>query len=187
MRAPSRFGVVVLLACAVLAGVGIAWLLARVRHAGPIGVALILLAVAEHAVPLEFQPVPPVEPAYRALAALPPGALIEMPVFSRRAQFIRARYMLATTTHWMPLVNAYSDYIPPDFEDRVDALGGFPSRDSFRQLKQDGVRYAMFHLDLYGGMKDALELQLEEFAPYLTERYSDEMMRLYEIVGYPDG
>ena len=78
-----------------------------------------LLAVAEHVVPLEFQPVPPAEPAYRALAALPPGALIEMPVFSRRAQFFRARYMLASTIHWMPLVNAYSDYIPPAFEART--------------------------------------------------------------------
>ena len=37
MRAPSRFGVVVLLALAVLAGVGISWLLARVRHAGRSG------------------------------------------------------------------------------------------------------------------------------------------------------
>jgi hypothetical protein len=187
MRAPSRFGVVVLLACAVLAGIGVAWLFARVRYAAPLGIALIGLAVAEHAVPLGFQPVPPVEPAYRALAALPRGALIEMPVFSRRAQFIRARYMLATTTHWMPLVNAYSDYIPPDFEDRVDALGGFPSSDAFRQLEQDRVRYAMFHLDLYAGMKDALEQQLKEFAPYLTLRYADETMRLYEIIGYPEG
>jgi hypothetical protein len=186
MRAPSRFGVIVLLACTVLAGFGIAWLLTRVRHAGAIGGALILLAVAEHAVPLEFQPVPQPDPAYRALAALPHGALIEMPVFSQRAQFIRARYMLATTTHWMPLVNAYSDYIPPDFDEHLDALGGFPSHDSFRQLKQDRVRYAMFHLDLYGGMKPALEVQLKEFAPYLAERYADETMRLYEIVGYPN-
>ena len=186
MRAPSRFGVVVLLA---LCGAG------RGRDrvaAAPASVmpersalALILLAVAEHAVPLEFQPVPPAEPAYRALAALPPGALIEMPVFSRRAQFFRARYMLASTIHWMPLVNAYSDYIPPDFEAHADALGGFPSRDSFARLKEYGVRYAMFHLDLYGGMKDALEVQLKEFAPYLAERYSDETMRLVRDRRFP--
>ena len=44
----------------------------------------------------------------------------------------------------------------------------------------------MFHLDLYGGMKQALEVQLKEFAPYLAERYADETMRLYEIVGYPN-
>ena len=185
MRAPSRFGVVVLLALAVLAGVGISWMLARVRHAGAMGLALILLAIGEHAVPLEFQPVPPAEPAYRALAALPPGALIEMPVFSKRAQFYRARYMLASTIHWMPIVNAYSDYIPPAFDAHAGALGGFPSNDSFVRLKEYGVRYAMFHLDLYGGMRDALEVQLKEFAPYLAERYSDETMRLYEIVRFP--
>jgi hypothetical protein len=187
MRAPSRFGVVVLLALAVLAGVGVSWMLARVRLAGVIGIALIVAAIAEHAVPLGFQPVPTPEPAYRALAALPRGALIEMPVFSRRAQFLRARYMLASTIHWMPIVNAYSDYIPPVFEAHADALGGFPSTDSFARLKEYGVRYAMFHLDLYGGMKDALEERLEEFAPYLVERYSDETMRLYEIVGFPGG
>jgi hypothetical protein len=186
MRAPSRFGVVVLLACAVLAGIGVAWLLDRFRHPVPIAAVLIVLAIGEHIVPLEFQPIPQVEPAYRALAALPPGALIEMPVFSPRAQFIRARYMLASTSHWMPLVDAYSDFIPPDFDEHVDALGGFPSREAFHQLKRDHVRYAMFHLDLYGGMKEALETQLKEFAPYLAERYSDRTMRLFEIVGYPD-
>ena len=28
---------------------------------------------------------------------------------------MHAIYMLNSTAHWMPLVNGYSDYIPPDF------------------------------------------------------------------------
>jgi hypothetical protein len=181
MRAPSRFGVVVLLATCVLAGVGIARL-RRGWFASPVAALLLLaLTVAEHVVPLEFQPVPPPAPVYAALAALPPGPLIEMPVYSERAQFARTKYMLATTIHWLPLVNAYSDYIPADFESRMETLGGFPSAESLHLLQQDGVRYALFHLDAYGDLRTELEQHLAQFAQSLTLRFEDDSARLYEI------
>lgn len=186
MRAPSRFGVVVILATTVLAGMGLA---AARRRARPSAVAMALLGacvIGEHVVPLDFQPVPVPEPGYVALAALPPGGLLELPVYSERAQFIRARYMLASTIHWMPLVNAYSDYIPADFEAKMDVLGGFPSRDSLRVLRDDRVRYAMVHLDAYGAMRGELEGRIAEFAPFLALRYEDPAMRLYELTGAPD-
>jgi hypothetical protein len=181
MRAPSRFGVVVLLATCVLAGIGIARLRRR-WLATPVAAAILVAVTAtEHVVPLEFQAVPPPAPVYVALATSSPGALIEMPVYSERAQFARAKYMLATTIHWMPLVNAYSDYIPADFEARMATLGGFPSVESLRLLQEDGVRYAIFHLDDYGEMRPDLERRLEAFSSSLVLRYGDETARLYEI------
>jgi len=181
MRAPSRFGVVVLLATCVLAGLGIARLRRRWFAAPVAAAALLAVTVVEHVVPLEFQQVAPPAPVYVALATSPPGALIEMPVYSERAQFARTKYMLATTIHWMPLVNAYSDYIPADFEARMETLGGFPSVESLRLLQQDGVRYAIFHLDEYGEMRPDLERQLAAFSSSLVLRYGDEAARLYEI------
>ncbi len=186
MRAPSRFGVVVLLVLAVLAGIGIARARRRLLHSPVAAALLVVVVVGEHAVPLEFQAVPPPEPAYVALARLPYGALIEMPVYSERAQFARARYMLASTIHWKPIVNAYSDYIPADFEARMDVLGQFPSAESFRSLQRDNVRYAMFHLDAYGAMSADLERRLAEFAPYLSLRYEDRTTKLYELTGTPE-
>ena len=43
-----------------------------------------------------------------------------------------AKYMLHSTFHWMPLINGYSDYIPPEFVDRAQVLRGFPSREAFQ-------------------------------------------------------
>jgi len=182
MRAPSRFGVVVLVACMVLSGLGIAlarrrgWLQTR----SSIGL-LVAVVIAEHAVPLEFQAVPPPPPAYVALAGLPEGAVLELPVYSERFQFVRAKYMLASTIHWKPIVNAYSDYIPADFEARMAVLGAFPNPDALDLLRRDGVRYAVFHLDEFGALRGDVEQQIGRFASELMLRYEDAETRIYEL------
>jgi hypothetical protein len=94
--------------------------------------------------------------------------------------------MLSSTAHWMPLVNAYSDYTPQDFLDKVDALGGFPSQESFAVLQRDGVKYVVVHGDLYNPMARAeLEKRLKTFAPYLVPCYDDGRTSLYKIAGFP--
>ena len=92
------------------------------------------LAHPELLAPLRFPTVRPPDDGYRLLATLPPGPLLELPVYSRQFGFVRESYMLNSTVHWMPLVDAYSDYIPEDFTAHMDALGGFPSLDAFRVL-----------------------------------------------------
>jgi hypothetical protein len=146
---------------------------------------LALVAVAELAVPLQLVRVPPPEPAYQRLAAMPYGPVIEMPVYSPGFAFVREKYMLSSTIHWMPLVDAYSDYIPRDFIDSAEILGDFPTRDAFRVLEHDHVRYAVFHVDSYGTGLSALRARLTEFAPYLSRLYADDRIWLYEIVGFP--
>jgi hypothetical protein len=131
--------------------------------------------------------VAPVSPAYRALAALPRGPVIELPFYYPEVGlFQHAKYMLASTSHWMPLVNGYSDYIPPDFRDHVMTLAPFPSRDGLKILEPDHVRYAMFHLNGYNASNrgDVL-MRLRELASYFKPLYEDEQTRLYEIVGFP--
>jgi hypothetical protein len=185
MRAPGRFGLVVSFALAVLAAQAIAHLLVRVSRPAWVAALLAVVAAAELAVPLQLVRVPPPEPAYQQLATLPYGPVIEMPVYSPRFAFVREQYMLSSTIHWMPLVDAYSDYIPPDFIERAEILGDFPTRDAFKLLERDRVRYAVFHVDNYGTRADALRVRLSEFAPYLRRRYADDRIWLYEIVGVP--
>ncbi len=186
LHAPSRFGLVVTFALSVLAGVSISALLRRRVAPRLTTVVLLAAAIAELRVTLTFSPIPPVDTAYRVLAGLPRGAVIEMPVYSRRVAFARTQYMLSSTAHWMPLVDAYSDYIPEDFSNNAAALGGFPSRDSFAILNRDHVRYAVFHLDLFdpAARLDVLA-RLREFDRYLMRRYGDDKTQLYEIVGSP--
>src|SRR4029450_7454846 len=205
LRGPRRLGLVVALGLAVLSGLALAALLKRLPRPALAATFLAAVASIELAVPLGVTAVPPaapawtalpvrlgstavppVEPAYRVLATLPYGALLQMPVFSYQFRFARTRYMLGSTGHWVPLADAYSDYIPQDFVEKTDTLGGFPTRESFELLEKDRVRYAVFHVDLYGwSLREPLVARLREFAPYLKQHYADERIWLYEVVGFP--
>jgi hypothetical protein len=190
LRAPARFGVIVSFALSVLAGVGLSALLKDIRyerHATSATVVLAIIAAAELIVPLRLPEVAPVDPAYRMLAVSPRGAVIEMPFYYPEVGlFQHARYMLGSTAHWMPLVNGYSDYIPSDFIDHVRTLAPFPSRDAFKVLEPNRVRYAVFHMYGYNteNRNDVLT-RLKQFEQYMRPLYVDQYTRLYEIVGFP--
>ena len=192
MRAPERFGLVVALSVSILAGFGVQWLLARVRHATLVGAMIAVVAAAELAEVLRWREVRPTSAAYQMLQTLPRGPVIEMPFFwPEVGLYQHTEYMLNSTSHWMPLVNGYSDYIPADFYDTVLTLRHFPSRETFKILEPNQVRYAIFHRNHYNGpnWSDTLT-RVEEFAPYLRMLSLDgpgtrDEVRLYEIVGFP--
>lgn len=120
------------------------------------------------------------------LATLPSGPVLELPVYSPKFAFVREQYMLSSTIHWMPLIDAYSDYIPPDFVEQAEKLADFPSRDAFAVLAPMRARYAVIHADTYtDSARAALNDRLREFAPYLTRRYVGDRLTIYEIVGFP--
>ena len=49
--------------------------------------------------------------------------MIELPYWATSIEFHRhAEYMLASTAHWQPLINGYSDHIPQDFRDDAPTL-----------------------------------------------------------------
>ena len=94
--------------------------------------------------------------------------------------------MLDSTVHWKPLIDGYSDYIPPDFDARAEALADFPSVSALTDMKRDGVRYAVVHLPPYeAAMRTDLEQRVREFAPYLRELHRDTELLMFEIVRYP--
>jgi hypothetical protein len=170
----------------VLAGAAVAVLLERRSRANLAAAVLAAVVVAELAVPFSWPQAPPVEPVYRVLAAQPPGPVIEMPFYYREVGLYRhAQYMLKSTSHWMPLVNGYSDYIPDDFLTNVRTLASFPSPGAFKILEPLRVRYAVFHMSGYNTRnRNEVLVRLNEFAPYLRPVYIDDTLRLYEIVGF---
>ncbi|MBI4476514.1 MAG: hypothetical protein HY654_05030 [Acidobacteria bacterium] len=190
LRAPARMGIVVTLALAVLAALTIARLLERPpRTRAPLSAAMLLLLVAELvAMPLPFRQVPPPAEAYRILARLPRGAVVELPFYWQRIDFYRhARYMLTSTYHWQPLVNGYSDYIPPDFRAMVVAISSFPTRESFNLLRPRGVRYAVFHLHHYDTRsREKLLERLEAYREFLAPLWQQGPIWLYEVVAWPE-
>ncbi|MBI2220333.1 MAG: hypothetical protein HYU53_03905 [Acidobacteria bacterium] len=193
LHAPSRFGVVVVFALSVMAGVSISALLARLgrsrfaaRAARLAAGVLVAAAALELKTPLAFPPVPPVEPAYGVLATLPRGPVIEIPFYSNRFAAARTEYLLNSTAHWMPLVNGYSSHTPRDFIEHTNALAGFPSLEAFTLLERDRVRYAVFHLNRIGpDAREDVLARLRAFDRYLARRYADDRIWLYEILEFP--
>jgi hypothetical protein len=115
---------------------------------------------------------------------------VELPLYSHRANFFRTQYMLASTIHWKPLVNAYSDMIPAAFDQGRDVLGMFPTEEAFSILGRSRVRYAIFHLSEYPeelGLRASLEQGLTKYSAYLRMIYGDDEIWLFEILDYPTG
>ena len=94
--------------------------------------------------------------------------------------------MSASAWHWQPLINGYSDHIPLEFRELAPRLHGFPSTESFVELRQRGARYVVMHLNLYGHRDRARLLErLQAYSAYLTLLNDDGDIRLYEITTWP--
>jgi len=188
LRAPSRAGIVVTLCLVVLAAPAVIALMRR-RAANTAFAVLFVLAVADtYRAPLRMREAPPLPQAYRALADLPKAPTIELPYWSTSIEYHRhAEYMLASTAHWQPLINGYSDHIPQDFRDEAPALNTFPSRDAFAILERLGGRYVVVHLDLMDRVtRERVTRGLDvEFVDYLRPLVKDGDVWLYEIIGWP--
>jgi hypothetical protein len=170
----------------VLAGFGVRAL--RRRRSGPIAVACCAAALLElNGIPIDWRQARPISPAYDVLAGMPRGAVAEFPFYERRIDFhIHTIYMVNSTHHWHPLLNGYSDYIPPDFRELAVVLASFPSRESFEAMKQRRTRYIVIHRDLYGAQTmPSIEARLQEYMPYLRPVAGDDRVQIYEIVAWP--
>ena len=188
LRAPTRAGIVVTLCLVVLAAPAMVAIMKR-RGARLAGATLLLLACADlYRAPLRMREAPPVSSVYRTLATLPKGPVIELPYWATSIEYHRhAEYMLASTAHWQPLINGYSDHIPQDFRDNARILVNFPSAESFAILQPMQARYAVFHLDLVAQpARDELIKRLDsDYVGYLKPLEKDGNVWLYEIVSWP--
>ena len=186
LRAPVRFGVLVLLAIAVLAGVGVTWLERKRWKSWPkLAAALIAVALIESYVgPLQLTAAPQLARAYRQLAALPRAPVAEFPFYA--GSFDRHRhtdYMLASTFHWQPLINGYSDHMPEDFFAALPALQTFPSAEAFEVLRAKQVRWVVVHFDAYPPeVGPALRPQLMNMTDRLRVAVDEYPISLYEVI-----
>jgi hypothetical protein len=190
LRAPARMGLMVALALVVLTSAVFAPRLRAARRGPQWTAGLVVLAALElNGAPLTaLRDAPPVPEAYRTLARLPYGPVVEFPYFYRRTDFPRhAEYMLGSTIHWMPLINGYSDYIPGEWRATVVPLSSFPTREAFGILGRIGARYAVFHLQGYDvRSRERLIERLVTYGQYLRPLVQQDDVWLYEIVGWPN-
>ncbi len=190
LRAPARFGIMVTL----VLSLGLAFLIARLLNGRTIraqALATVPLAFAlacELAtIPLGMTEAEPVNVAYRLLANLRRGPVVELPFFYERPDFPRhAEYMLNSTFHWQPLINGYSDHIPQDFRAIVLPMSSFPTRQSFEILRRRDTRYVVIHLGGYDERSVVhLQERLERYKEHLALLSRKDDVLLYEIVSWP--
>lgn len=185
LRAPARLGIFVTLALAVLAGAGIATLergwTGRRRAVWLTAISLMRLASASVG-PIELDTAPNASRAAVALQGLPRGAVANFPFFSGRNFHQQTLYMVSSAKHWHPLINGYSDFLPPDVEAAMPALARFPSVDALQFLRERGARYVLVNWDLYPpAERAALRMKIDERQDALRPMLKDPAVSLYEL------
>jgi hypothetical protein len=163
LRVPARFGHLVLLGVAALAGLGLARLRTRVAGRHP-ALARHLPALAGAALVLEYAMWPmtlvPVQTAPDAVAlwlrAQPPGVVADLPL-PRVPADLPAESLVSyqSTFHWRPLINGYSGYTPPSYLALWEPLASFPSEDAITLLRGRDVRYVLLREARYGAARFA--------------------------------
>jgi hypothetical protein len=134
----------------VLAGLGYEEFQRRLsRRARPVMFATALLAITLEcaSAPMNLRTVPvDVPPVYKFLRILGQPAIIEFPFIDWD---LTPDYMYWSTTHWSPLVNGYSGYTPPDYDETRALLRTFPDGPSIARLQAFDVRYIVVHEAFY--------------------------------------
>ena len=189
LRAPARFGIVLALSLSVFAAFAIRQLLRTLPPNRRIAMAMVLaLAVlAELRIaPYEWDAALPQPAGYKMLAKMRDGPIAHFPFYGGREAFpLHSRYMVYSTLHWKPLLNGYSDFIPPRFRTESFVLDSFPSKDSFKVLQRHRTRYIGIHWYKFGERSEEIEGRLRPFMRHLRELANDANITLYEIVSFP--
>jgi len=142
-----RFNLLFALGLGLFAANGLARLLARIRRPAwrnAAAAAMLTLLFAERLQPgVDGVAFPPdVPPVYQWLAENGAGRpLAEIPF----EQYHHLAAMLQSTTHWLPLLNGWSGYFPPDFSEVEAALLLFPDERGINMLRAKGIELVLIH------------------------------------------
>jgi hypothetical protein len=182
VRAAARFGYLGLVAVAVLAGFGLAYLRRRVawRHGvkGPASaLALALVVVEPLAAPIAYTRFQGIPAIYQTVAGLPDAVVAELPFPPPDAFYRNAPYVLNSTAHWRPVLNGYSGFVPPTYYRHFEALRSFPDDQAILALRSAGVTHVFVHLDR---MPDDARRALASVRG-LTKRATDGPIELFAV------
>jgi hypothetical protein len=161
IRGVVRLGWLGLLALAVLAGVGLRRLeLAAPARATLLAVVAAVLVTTEAArtpLPLtRFEGIPPI---YRHVAALPgEPVLVEVPFPIPAVIQENGPYVLASTTHFLPMLNGYSGFTPSSYALHASVAQRLPTPGAVDELGYLGATHLVVHVRRFGhGATAALE------------------------------
>jgi hypothetical protein len=185
IRVPSRFMLLAILGLAVLAGIGVERLIARVapRRAALFTAAVALLMTLEFAAfPLPVAAftvdIPPID---RWLAEQrTPFAVAEFPLTSSVRQ--HTTYMLHSMAHWQKTIHGFSGFEAPFHTTLYRELRAFPDDLSLLRLRDLRITYIVVHPAYYqAGEWADVEKRLAQFADRLSLEHEEGNGRVYTL------
>ena len=190
IRMPSRFIILTMLALAVLAGIGVDRLTARLakRTATMATAAMVAFLLAEYStypfagVPFAIN-IPAID---RWLDSQPkPFAIAEVPVPSPgnigAMERQQTQSMLHATAHWQKTIHGFSSLRRPLHDRLYLELTAFPDATSLASLREVGVTYVVVHTNEYGDRWPAIEERIVK-TPALKLEHVEGSGRVYTIV-----
>jgi hypothetical protein len=190
LRVPARFAILTATGLAVLAGYGVAALLARIessaRRAGLVAVLVALALIEVETIPLSLADVEAVDPVDRWLATAPRGPVAILPFYPESEAYMEATRQLGSTAHWQPLVNGYSGFEPPGYRATVEELSRFPAPAAVARLRALGVRHVVVRLDqLRGPERERIDAALAALPAGVSRVADVDQTVILEVTGTP--
>jgi hypothetical protein len=187
LRAPARFGALVMLTLAILAGFGVQRALAWSRSPvyQQITFALLVAVAMIDAWPaLTLAPVwkePP--PIYDVLKYTPNVVIAETPILEDETTNIP--FMYFSLWHWVRMVNGYSGFIPKSYQDFHAGMVFFPDTRSIEMLRKRGVSYVSVNCGLnYPGCRELMDAMRHDKRLRLSAdtQWNGHPVQLYELL-----
>jgi hypothetical protein len=181
IRAAARFGYLAIVATAILAGFGLAWVRTRWRDARwlpALTCAVFVLANADgFSAPLTLQRAQPPERLYERLRRLD-AVVVEFPFFPPDRAYHNAPYLANAARHWRPMVNGYSGVIPDSYALHYLELQGFPDDRAMGALHALHVTHVVVHDSLMRAWSGAAAADAVAKSPFLEviDRADDVVM-----------
>lgn len=151
LRAAGRWGWLMLVAVAMLAGYGVAeierqWPKARLT----LLVALAVIVTAEAIrTPIGFTTFAGIPHIYDRLVSEDRAVVVEFPLYSGRSISENGPYLVDNTRYLKPLVNGYSGFQSQAYEARGERLRNFPETAAVAELLSIGVTHVIVHVEAF--------------------------------------
>ena len=154
MRVPARFSIIGALSLAVLGAFGARRILSRRtgRTRSLMFGTLIVLVAIDLQPRLDLEPAVLVPPPVYAVLQDPAAVLAEFPMQHDIVQNIP--YLYFSVWHPASLINGYSGFIPPGFEDFAKAVASFPEPPTIDLLRARGATHVTVNCHLYNSREE---------------------------------
>lgn len=186
MRAPARFGSLVMLGLVFAAAVALAALPAKRRNV--LAAVALALVLVEGAATIPMRRPPALTAAHERLDERP-GVTLFLPMTEIDAsgevrsasQTVEAQHLYLTTKGFAPIINGYAAFFPSSYFAVAAAVQQFPSTEGFRVLGQRDVRTVVVQTETvrrtpWAGVDDRLERW-----PGVRLIEADRGVRIYDV------